>query len=48
MDKLVPNRRNSTEEEWWRTLLQVSIPFTIAGFGTIGAGIILGKVDVSY
>lgn len=36
------------EEEWWKTTLQVSIPFFIAGIGTIGAGIILGRVEVSY
>lgn len=35
------------QEEWWKTTLQVSIPFFIAGLGTIGAGLILGKVEVS-
>lgn len=35
------------EEEWWKTTLQVSIPFFIAGIGTIGAGVILGRVEVS-
>lgn len=35
------------DEEWWRTTLQVAVPFTIAGFGTIGAGLILGTVVVS-
>lgn len=34
-------------EKWWHTTLQVSIPFFIAGVGTIGAGIILGRVEVS-
>lgn len=34
------------QEEWWKTTLQVSIPFLIAGIGTIGAGIILGRVEV--
>lgn len=34
------------QEEWWKTTLQVSIPFFIAGIGTIGAGIILGRVEV--
>lgn len=32
-------------EEWWLTTLQVSIPFLIAGIGTIGAGILLGVVE---
>ena len=35
------------QEKWWQTTLQVSIPFLIAGIGTIGAGIILGRVEVS-
>lgn len=35
-------------EKWWQTTIQVSIPFMIAGVGTIGAGIILGYVEVSY
>lgn len=35
------------QEEWWKTTLQVSIPFLIAGLGTIGAGLILGRVEVS-
>ncbi|KAL7027949.1 hypothetical protein ACKWTF_005663 [Chironomus riparius] len=32
-------------EKWWQTTIQVSIPFFIAGIGTIGAGIILGRVE---
>lgn len=32
-------------EKWWETTLQISIPFFIAGIGTIGAGIILGRVE---
>lgn len=36
------------QEEWWKTTLQVSIPFLIAGLGTIGAGIILGRVEVCF
>lgn len=35
------------QEEWWKTLYQVAIPFFIAGIGTIGAGVILGRVEVS-
>lgn len=34
------------QEEWWKTTIQVSIPFLIAGIGTIGAGIVLGRVEV--
>lgn len=33
------------QEQWWQTTLQISIPFFIAGIGTIGAGIILGRVE---
>lgn len=36
------------QEKWWQTTIQVAIPFFIAGIGTIGAGIILGHVEVSY
>lgn len=36
------------QEEWWKTTLQVSIPFLIAGIGTIGAGVILGRVEVRH
>jgi hypothetical protein len=35
------------QEKWWQTTIQVAIPFFIAGIGTIGAGIILGHVEVS-
>jgi hypothetical protein len=34
-------------EKWWEISLQVSIPFMIAGMGTIGAGIVLGRLEVS-
>lgn len=33
------------QEKWWETTLQISIPFFIAGVGTIGAGVILGRVE---
>ncbi|XP_037296069.1 solute carrier family 41 member 1 isoform X2 [Manduca sexta] len=32
------------EEKWWTTLMQVAVPFFIAGCGTIGAGLVLGKM----
>ncbi|XP_072383744.1 solute carrier family 41 member 3-like [Diabrotica undecimpunctata] len=32
------------EEKWYQILLQVSVPFFIAGIGTIGAGIVLDQV----
>lgn len=47
-EKLTYGDRPLIEEEWWKTTLQVSIPFFIAGVGTIGAGIILGRVEVSF
>jgi hypothetical protein len=34
------------DERWWQILIQVSIPFFIAGIGTIAAGVILGNVEV--
>lgn len=46
-EKLTYGDRPLIEEEWWKTTLQVSIPFFIAGVGTIGAGVILGRVEVS-
>lgn len=35
------------KEHWYSITLQVFIPFMIAGIGTIGAGIVLGNVEVS-
>ncbi|CAB3242776.1 unnamed protein product [Arctia plantaginis] len=32
------------EERWYTTLMQVAVPFFIAGCGTIGAGLVLGTV----
>lgn len=39
-EKIIPH------EPWWHTTLQISIPFFLAGIGTVGAGIILGFVEV--
>lgn len=33
-------------ESWWTTALQVSVPFFLAGVGTIGAGNVLGNAQV--
>ncbi|XP_003425685.1 solute carrier family 41 member 1 [Nasonia vitripennis] len=33
-----------TEETWYNTGLQISVPFFIAGMGTIGAGLVLAMV----
>ncbi|KAG8238292.1 hypothetical protein J437_LFUL017047 [Ladona fulva] len=33
------------KEKWWSTLMQVAVPFLIAGVGTIGAGLVLGMVQ---
>ncbi|XP_034933875.1 solute carrier family 41 member 1-like [Chelonus insularis] len=38
-------RRNILDERWHHTALQVSVPFFIAGIGTIGAGLVLAKVE---
>lgn len=46
-DKLAHKNAMLKQEKWWQTTLQVSIPFFLAGIGTIGAGIILGRVEVS-
>lgn len=46
-EKLALNRPGIKQEKWSSILLQVSIPFFLAGVGTIGAGIVLGRVEVS-
>lgn len=40
--------RDILNERWQHTALQVSVPFFIAGIGTIGAGLVLDKVQVSF
>jgi hypothetical protein len=35
------------KEKWWQITIQVSIPFFLAGVGTIAAGVILGNIEVS-
>jgi len=35
------------QEKWWQTTMQVSVPFFLAGIGTIGAGIVLGLAEDS-
>lgn len=35
------------KEKWYSVFIQIFIPFMIAGVGTIGAGIVLGKVQVN-
>jgi hypothetical protein len=37
----------SAQERWWSTMLQVAVPFFLAGAGTIGAGLTLGYVQAS-
>ncbi|XP_013108442.2 solute carrier family 41 member 1 isoform X1 [Stomoxys calcitrans] len=44
-EKMALNRPGIKQEKWTTILLQVSIPFFLAGIGTIGAGIILGRVE---
>lgn len=41
------DKRNIRNERWYHTILQVSVPFFIAGLGTIGAGRVLTDVKVS-
>lgn len=36
--------RGALDEPWYHTTLQVSVPFFIAGIGTIGAGLVLAEV----
>lgn len=34
-------------EKWYQIMFQVSVPFFIAGIGTIGAGLVMAMVTVS-
>lgn len=36
------------DERWYHTILQVAVPFFIAGIGTIGAGLVLAEVEVRF
>ncbi|XP_030382230.1 solute carrier family 41 member 1 isoform X2 [Scaptodrosophila lebanonensis] len=47
-EKLALNRPGIKQEKWSTILIQVSIPFLLAGIGTIGAGIVLGRVEKWY
>ncbi|XP_051171833.1 solute carrier family 41 member 1-like [Leptopilina boulardi] len=38
-------KHSSLNEKWYETTLQVSVPFFIAGIGTIGAGLVLAEVQ---
>lgn len=40
------NKIDIRTEKWCYTILQVSVPFFVAGVGTIGAGYILNMVKV--
>ncbi|XP_014609559.1 PREDICTED: solute carrier family 41 member 3-like [Polistes canadensis] len=37
--------RKQRTEKWYNTLMQISVPFFIAGGGTIGAGLVLDQVQ---
>ncbi|XP_043680822.1 solute carrier family 41 member 3 isoform X2 [Vespula pensylvanica] len=39
------NGRHLRTEKWYHTTLQISVPFFIAGIGTIGAGLVLDMVQ---
>ena len=41
------NREIKVDESWWTIGLQVFFPFIIAGFGTVGAGMVLDIVQVN-
>lgn len=42
---LPEKKPSSLNEKWYQTTLQVSVPFFIAGIGTIGAGLVLAEVQ---
>ncbi|XP_015187005.1 PREDICTED: solute carrier family 41 member 3-like isoform X2 [Polistes dominula] len=39
------DEENRRTEKWYHTAVQISVPFFIAGCGTIGAGLVLDKVQ---
>jgi hypothetical protein len=39
---------NDTEEKWYVVASQVFIPFMIAGFGMVAAGLVLERVKVFF
>lgn len=41
------NKKDIRNEKWYYTILQVSVPFFIAGMGTIGAGRVLTGAKVN-
>nr|XP_023017195.1 solute carrier family 41 member 1 isoform X2 [Leptinotarsa decemlineata] len=46
-DESISNQKKVAEQEkWYNIIIQVSIPFFIAGIGTIGAGLIMADVTV--
>ena len=40
-------RQNDHHEKWYVITLQILLPFFIAGFGMVGAGVVLDIVQVS-
>ncbi|XP_043463801.1 solute carrier family 41 member 1 [Leptopilina heterotoma] len=44
-EKHTEKKHSSLNEKWYETTLQVSVPFFIAGIGTIGAGLVLAEVQ---
>lgn len=44
IEKELENKK--TKEKWYFKFIQISIPFLIAGFGMVGAGILFSYVQV--
>jgi hypothetical protein len=44
--KPVENKTVQTKEKWYSKFMQIIIPFFIAGFGMVGAGILFSEVQV--
>lgn len=42
-----PTEKKHSDERWYVILIQVVFPFFIAGFGMVGAGVVLDIVQVS-
>ena len=46
LSPLVDAAKSVSHERWYTIFLQVLFPFFIAGFGIVGAGVVLDKVQV--
>ncbi|CAF4420453.1 unnamed protein product, partial [Adineta steineri] len=44
----IDNNNSDNQEKWYTIASQVFLPFMIAGFGMVGAGLVLERVKRDY